>query len=237
MGKAKRGDSDNLIKTGFLILITFAVLLGVVAFISDDNLLTKDSLQNNSRYKSEANPTESYQFPLDTENDGVYINYKFRYKFEYPADVFDSHIEKVGDDLDPYNLDGWYNSSLSEGSKGDKFLSLSTDVVTKDEKLGFPQYGSYYTYDEVIEIDPGSKFLGENGIKLRNLKKHRVDGVILYYTTPPNRKGPREYRYAVEFAKDNFVYRVSLRASDYQLLSENKLMFDKVVDSIEFMNN
>ena len=76
--KKKIQLADNKL---LLILAVGALILLAFFFSRNPNIVSRLA------QKSEPTPTQS-EFPIDTENDGVYTNYQYGFRFEYPKEVF-----------------------------------------------------------------------------------------------------------------------------------------------------
>lgn len=225
----KKSKGDRLPKNSLLlILVGVIILLGAVGYFnrrsSNDPLL----------FKNLPTPT-AQQNAIDTENDGVYTNYKYKFKLTYPSNIFDiqSKTDPRLGDPDPWDFQSW-SRSIDNTKAGSKFVLLEVRVGDLGEKVGIPVE---HNFEEGTRLKPGATFSNGDGTKLEIYERGEIKGSVFYFKVPSGvLYGVPAYLYSAEFFKDDKLYVIQLQSNDYSMLLKERKTFDTVVDSFEYID-
>lgn len=150
----------DLKKNTFLALLAGGVIVLVVAF-----LLTY-RVQEGAINKQASSPTEG-EYPIDTENDGVYYNYQYGFRFDYPKEVFEKYTP-----ID--SKEGKYILSMSNVVEnqilGDTHLSLHIMSLNGDNNYPIVQ-----KYNDIKELPLGVFEYSDD--ELDDLEKRNINPI------------------------------------------------------------
>ncbi|HTK03183.1 MAG TPA: hypothetical protein VL401_00200 [Alphaproteobacteria bacterium] len=115
-----------------LVLMTFCTVWG---------------LKQKNQETSNTTPTQEDKFPVDTVNDGVYTNYKYGFKFEYPKIIFKT-VTSDGNSFYENESNPRYGAT-DFGLRLDVFTTSSSDFIKifhDDDMLsiGQPKFSDAY---------------------------------------------------------------------------------------------
>jgi len=197
-----------------------AIVLGLIIVSATAVFLTRKSVPS-SVVDISPTPTE---YPVDKENDGVYTNYKYGYKFEYPVDKFEqthsSDITAVWD----------LNTDADSVQKSEMPIQLDVGRENNFREI----YEQLYTQENKT-LETRKFILTKLGTEDNNgLRMMRV-----FWETPPELAvGPTTEYQVLWFRQDASVIKLRLIASpvDEQALRQYKDLLWEIADSFEFIN-
>lgn len=178
--------------------------------------------------KASPTPQPTPAFLIDTENDGIYTNYQYGFRFKYSKDKFVVQFSKQDSST-------WFNEQ--------------SDKVIESGPMGLNPDSGVWLNVSAFEADPLSqRFLRvynlETGqtdeageTKLYSTEKPNYKQVVYFSKTPESRGIEHSVSYVSEWILNKKIYiKLFFAAGDNkeQLLKQYKPAFDQVVNSMEF---
>lgn len=215
----------GLEKKEILTYFAGAIALLLLAFIfSNYSRTSQEKVDQTTMAPTETTKQE------DTVNDGVYTNYKYGFKFEYPEEIFVS--QNVYGSSGMWFIDEETSSPMAVGVTG-----VWMDLVIRDfesDKPGDYEYqrGHDRIFNRLYELEPG-EVSSWNAKVISKINAGDVKRIKYYYETLPG----REYSvsYFAWWKKAGLpVISLGLAANNNDTLSLYRNDFDKIVESFEF---
>jgi len=202
----------------------FAQLVATVAVVTIvlAGFLTRNNpFSSLSENKSNSPTPIEVQFPIDDVNDGVYTNYKYGYKFEYPEDIFEQTTSS--------NDGGEWIYRIKDSSGSDlEFLKLSIgqDVSTYR-----------WFYEKLYSLETGESLIDKSTVTKLGSENFEEYKLVTFTNTPlPDSQTDIGVNYTGAWLmNNNLTVTVSLYTipSNKNLLISNKNIFDQIVASFE----
>lgn len=175
---------------------------------------------------------QAQSFPVDTENDGVYTNYQYGFKFKYPNKFFVKQTNSL------VNI-GWYNQADAETpfDLRENGIWMSLSIASPiNNRSNFD--GLTNNFDSIFSMKVGDTT--QYGVtKLRSVKGRNYKQIIFFSKTPESKTSEHSVSYVSEWIVDNKNY-LSLYFSAGEnkegLLRKYKITFDQIVNSFEFFD-
>lgn len=218
----------SLKNKNFLILLAGGLFVLLVAVILSNKQISP------ARNQTTATLTEK-EYPVDTENDGVYTNYKYGFRFEYPEDIFIKYIPRKNKNS---ILQAEFNDN-SEGGYPDMFSLVVSARADDEGKEVFKKFqslpiGVYESTDE----DAAKYF--NNRKKLRDVDIGKFKGVLLYSKFVGSDTEPY-HGHVLIFEKDNIVISIGIQSPPGpnladELENERLGILDNIIDTLEIID-
>lgn len=201
------------------------VLLAIVVVVL--GVFNISSLKNKSADRSTPTPTVA-PIPIDNVNDGVYTNYKYGYRFEYPADKFVLLYPKAENDGRM-----WIYQLTGESDYENEYIYLS---VTQriDSWREF--------YEDIYNLRKGESLPNKHEVytKLESRVTSNYRFVAAFFKTNPEAETEHSVGYSAIWLKENNFTIILDFFTDperyEEFLLENKNIFDDIVESFEFID-
>ena len=208
MAKEKK-ESKLLITVGIPVLLTLTVLVGVFVISKRQPKLV------NQVTETPGTLTEK----VDKDDDGMYINYKYGYKFEYPSDKFEL--------LDPNAVNP---SRVWIYQSGDEYIKLSVSI-------GNDNFLQFYKDLYELEINKNMQYRHGTSTKLADGSSDNYKQVVFSSDTNPGAEIEPSISYSSVWLKeDSSIITLNFFTGSYNFLNENRYIFDQIVKSFEFTN-
>ena len=193
------------------IVLGFMAVSTIAIFLSD-----KKRLQEKEKVLTALILTEC---PIDSENDGVYTNYKYGYRFKYPVDKFEiKYSNKEGS--------GWESINLgAEAEKGKVIL----EVVGGGHNADF--------YKEALLVEDNAEWLP--GI-IKISSEDNEFALVKVFGNTPSRSEDKALFYAAYFIRSKekpfVIFSVATNGNNLDVLRNYESVFEEIVDSFEFID-
>jgi len=172
------------------------------------------------------------QYPTDTENDGVYTNYKYGFRFKYSNEFFKSMFQS--------NDSVYWRNEEKDIAENESAIELSV-LIWEDNGAKYNEQGLDYKtayiqrFNEFLNIKDGEK-VPRGAVRISRYKGADYDRIIYSYTAPPGGESEYKKHYAAWWLKTGYpVIEVRYTAGANNTLERYKPEFDKIIDSFEFI--
>lgn len=225
MAKAKSGTKVDTSKLVAIVAILLVVFLGYkyIAKFNTNNTDQPDKISKN------------YSGSPDIENDGVYTNNEYGFKFNYNSSIF--KIMTPGGKV-------FYESKFDTGTKDNDWvgrgLMLSIETVPSTDtyyqvfendqtlKLNEPKYSIQYLND----VDPSSRPI-ENRIKVSTFQ----DGHVIYSYSLPQSDIEPFFGYTAVWKKNNSLIKVDVfDFMNDSRKAEQLSLINKIISTMQFFD-
>lgn len=170
-------------------------------------------------------PKEDY--PVDTENDGVYTDYKYNFTFTYPKNIFISQSEQ---DIDAYDSSIFWYSTVSDLSMAYP-IKPWIRVRTTSSPTGDGSFDRNFNtiYNQTI-----GEFSNETGtIKLKELHVENGKGFV-FYVKPKENADVVPFSYQAAWSKGKDVIWLGLNMEEEDKNKSYQKIFNEIVNSFKF---
>jgi hypothetical protein len=215
-----RKQKDSLYKYSALIAGLLIVFLAIAVYFNRQAGLPTNGII--PTLSPTATPTES-EFQIDLEDDGVYTNYKYGYRFEYPEDVFGTASHTPDGDYVIWNLE---LDSTSERSVPRVFFTAKAETNFNEpyEQLASTNLTEISTVRNLYQKLSTSSTRDYKMVEVftQSQPDYEVEPIVAFE--------------AAWLTKTRPLIVISFFASpeDVNILDSNKEIFDQLVNSFEF---
>jgi hypothetical protein len=220
MAKKQINTSAEMTKQTWIIVIT-SILLVLGLLILKKKLASHEIT---SQPEQQTEITQTPEYPVDTENDGVYTNSQFGFKFQYPDETFVYQTPPSKS----FNSYGWLKQEwFPDKHLGDYFLYL---------EIG-KSYDNMYTNEEAKKLSIDQS-IGDRNVdyihRLKPINNTIPNGIFYYWELDRSTELKRiVYTYSVSWEKDGTAITISLGSPNKKILESKYSIFKDIVNSIE----
>jgi hypothetical protein len=220
-------------------LVILPIIVGVIVIIGIAAIANKQKFTRHSVLQTSSTPASGQQDPVDTENDGVYINYQYGFKFRYPRDIFTYYSPIT-------------NHNVVMGANFNDDKDGNSGIYDLNDFTNYPwnnlEYFQRYDKIQVNAFEYSEKFLEEerqkgithdrNTMKVRNIE---IDGVRGYLLLENYLSGETEPRNSHSFSllKNGKVITIQisspsgLNSDPYK--NQRLKILNGIIDTFEFI--
>jgi hypothetical protein len=219
--KVVRAPKKSYLPTLLIVFVSVLIVLGLL------KVRNKRTEMQSLQIQEQMEAQQLIEYPMDTENDGVYTNSQFGFKFKYPEEIL-KYQAPVTNYL---NSDGWLKQEWSP----DKYSETYGLYLEIGES-----YDNKYTYEEAKKLSIDES-IGDRDVdyihRLKPLNNTIPNGIFYYWELDTSTELKRIfYTYSVSWTKGNTVITVGLGSSNKKLLESKYNIFKDVVNSTELLN-
>jgi hypothetical protein len=230
---AKRETSFSKIAR-VLIITTTVVVIGLLVWKYRGNEEIR-LVSNNSNVEQQATIISKQDYILDTENDGVYTDYKYGIRFKYPSDVFkyQTGAEEIEESIHVY----WDNSEDGASYVGGNLEGAYIDFHVNN--AGISKKGTVHRFRDIYSHPVGASNPREEPVefesnKLKELPVKDGLGMISISTDPRSTESGRAV-YSAAWLKGDNTYWLTLVSNSRDKYGSYKMSFDNIVASFAFI--
>lgn len=221
-------------------VVSVFIGLGVVVYI-----IISFGLQERFKPTSQQQPLPANNqegFRIDTENDGIYTNYKYGFKFEYSIDSFpftranEDSVKFYESRFVPKDtaFEDWIGEGmwLYAGVAEEKYRQFSLEEFEKNKNR--PLNEPYYL-DEFFKDKPEREWPYDNNVKIEDITTDGLEGFILYsYPTGGGGGTEPAYGYKASWRKGDIVITVGVYDRNDSRKDILLRIIQKVTNSMDF---
>lgn len=235
MAVNKQESMARPVVSNFWVLPFAATILVLVV------VLTNRPNNNQSLFRNTPPTPTGYEYPIDTENDGVYTDFKYGVRFKYPKDIFIYQDgTNVKDDATYVYWDKLEDgSSYAGGNEEGAHVRFQVNNIGMAKESIRHRFQDIYSHDIGV-VNPKDDVVEFETRKLRNLEIERGLGMIYerleehavydemgkYYSSGP------EYFFAA-WRKGDDTFWLTVSTNNKEEKDQYKKIFDDMVASIE----
>jgi hypothetical protein len=211
----------------FMVVIIFSQnkLFPFIKTVNNQDAIITNLPQEN--IKSSISPAIT-SYPKDENNDGIYTDFKNRFSFQYPKEIFDRQSPLSESKYSGINHLSWY--------KDPYYTSITLEVDTYQiNKTG---EGYFREYETLVNKNVGYE-MGETEINYA--KKlgiiNNIPNSVIYYSETDHSTDYKSilYAYIAAWKNENYLITVSLSDGDKKVLENNYELFNDVIQSLELL--
>lgn len=221
----------------FLLLLTGGLVVLLVAVVLNSNKIPSVGNQTT------ANPTE-IEYPVDTENDGLYTNYKYRYRFNYPKEMFpfmrvDGYFHNATFYEERYLPDEDEESWIGQGMRlftgvgQEKYRQRSIEQFEINRNR---EDGDLLYPPDHFDNKPKDEWPSFNDIKVENISTNGNPGYIIYkYYTGGGKGVEPSYGYSATWKNGDDVIVVGVYDNNENRKQLQLEVLREIIESMDFL--
>jgi hypothetical protein len=226
----KKVSQKSYLPTLLIVFVSVLIVLGLL------NARNKRVEMQRIQIQKQMAAQKLIEYPLDTENDGVYTDYKYGFTFKYPKDVFKYQMERYAKDNSDYAEISWDKledgSSYIGGIKEGAYIRfrVNSDPISKEDK----QRDFEHIYSSPVGVvNSKTPTMEYETKKIRNLSIKGVQGMI-YDDLVDYSYG--NIHYFAAWKKDDNTFWLTVSTNNKDESAKYKKMFEDIVSSFKFIN-